>query len=275
MNARPGQISVLKVAGAGSVAVALVGAGLHFSAGSDGNPVTVGLAAGTTGAVALACPDVAGRLTNVPAQSQAGVTLELTNLVRQIANVNARLAREPGQAANQLNDIAGKRNAVIDRIILDITRVGGAEPAGLRSLAQCSLSTTGSAGVGTTAAPTVTAAPTPAPTIGNGSAQAGAKAKTVNCPAVRGQLPAVPAGATAEVSRNLALLDQQIAEANARLAGIAVHPEGGPNFIQNAILGPLKDKRVATLNRIATAIGRITNDRPSDLANLAPCTLNG
>jgi hypothetical protein len=95
----------------------------------------------------------------------------------------------------------------------------------------------------------------------------------VNCPAAGPDLPEVPAGAAAEVDSNLALLDQQVAEADARLAQLAVHPEGGPNFIQNAILGPLQDKRIATLNRIATAIGRIA-DKPADLVALAPCSLN-
>ncbi|POX57398.1 hypothetical protein C3492_43925, partial [Streptomyces sp. Ru62] len=36
---------------------------------------------------------------------------------------------------------------------------------------------------------------------------------------------------------------------------------------------PLKDKRVATVNRIATAIGR-TAAKPAGLDALAPCTLN-
>ena len=48
--------------------------------------------------------------------------------------------------------------------------------------------------------------------------------------------------------------------------------QGGPNFVQNAILGPLKDKRIATVNRIATAIGR-TAAKPQGLDSLAACTL--
>ncbi|MFF3449608.1 hypothetical protein ACFYXJ_21040 [Streptomyces sp. NPDC002667] len=99
-----------------------------------------------------------------------------------------------------------------------------------------------------------------------------AAANTVNCPAVAPSLPAVPASAKAEVDRNLALLNTQIAEANTRLANTV--GQGGPNFVQNAILGPLKDKRVATVNRIATAIGR-TAAKPQGLDALAPCTLNG
>ncbi len=82
--------------------------------------------------------------------------------------------------------------------------------------------------------------------------------------------PAVPASAQAEVTRNLALLDQQITEANKRLVDTV--GQGGPNFVQNAILGPLEDKRIATVNRIATAIGR-TADRPAGLDSLAACTL--
>ncbi|MEV6194469.1 hypothetical protein AB0M19_19010 [Streptomyces sp. NPDC051920] len=99
-----------------------------------------------------------------------------------------------------------------------------------------------------------------------------AAANTVSCPAVAPSLPAVPASAKAEVDRNLALLNTQIAEANKRLVDTV--GQGGPNFVQNAILGPLKDKRVATINRIATAIGR-TAAKPQGLDALAPCTLNG
>ncbi|MFJ2115405.1 hypothetical protein ACIOEX_26520 [Streptomyces sp. NPDC087850] len=98
-----------------------------------------------------------------------------------------------------------------------------------------------------------------------------AGASTVNCPAVAPSLPAIPASAQAEVDRNLALLDTQIAEANQRLIDTA--GQGGANFAQNAIVGPLKDKRVATINRIATAIGR-TAEKPVGLDALAECTLN-
>ncbi|MFJ9563078.1 hypothetical protein ACIRQQ_23920 [Streptomyces fuscichromogenes] len=94
---------------------------------------------------------------------------------------------------------------------------------------------------------------------------------TITCPDVASQLPAIPASAQAEVTRNLTLLQTQIAEANKRLVDTV--GQGGPNFVNNAILGPLKDKRVATINRIATAIGR-TAAKPTGLDSLAPCTLN-
>lgn len=110
------------------------------------------------------------------------------------------------------------------------------------------------------------------------SGQAAADGRTaaspgsVNCPDVAPSLPAIPASAQAEVDRNLALLNTQIGEANQRL--IDTVGQGGPNFVQNAILGPLEDKRVATINRIATAIGR-TAEKPAGLDSLGACTLNG
>ncbi|WP_234469578.1 hypothetical protein [Streptomyces sp. MBT62] len=94
---------------------------------------------------------------------------------------------------------------------------------------------------------------------------------TITCPDVKSQLPAVPASAQAEVDRNLTLLDTQIAEANKRLVDTV--GQGGANFVQNAILGPLKDKRVSTIDRIAIAIGR-QGTKPTGLDSLATCTLN-
>jgi uncharacterized protein DUF1996 len=104
------------------------------------------------------------------------------------------------------------------------------------------------------------------PTNGGGNG-----AQQIVCPDVAGQLPNIPAQAKDEVQRNLDLLKTQIDEANNRLTTSA--GQGGANFIQNAILGPLKDKRTATIDRIAIAIGRNTQ-KPQGLDKLAPCTLN-
>jgi hypothetical protein len=98
-------------------------------------------------------------------------------------------------------------------------------------------------------------------------------AQTIACPDVASQLPAVPAAAQAEVTSNLALLQRQIAEANQRLVTSA--GQGGPAFVQNAILGPLADKRRATIDRIQIAIGRHAA-RPTGLdTSLAACSLTG
>ncbi|MET8141199.1 DUF1996 domain-containing protein [Sphaerisporangium sp. NPDC005288] len=95
-------------------------------------------------------------------------------------------------------------------------------------------------------------------------------APTVNCPSVADELSDVPASAADEVRRNLALLDSQIAEANKRL--VATQGQGGSDFVRNAILNPLKSKRLATVERIAGAIGRVA-ERPEGLENLAGCAV--
>jgi hypothetical protein len=96
---------------------------------------------------------------------------------------------------------------------------------------------------------------------------------TVNCPSVAAALPAIPAGAAADVNRNLALLTQQITEANARLAELAENPVADRDFAENTILGPLRGNRISTIDRIVIAIGRFT-ERPTGLEELAACTLN-
>ncbi|MGC4746268.1 hypothetical protein ACLQ28_11460 [Micromonospora sp. DT201] len=96
-------------------------------------------------------------------------------------------------------------------------------------------------------------------TVGTGTA--------IACPDVTAKLPQVPARARAEVDRNLAQLQSQIAEADRRLAA-----EGnkGEAFIRSAILQPLRDKRRAVLDRITSAIDRV-GPRPQGLAQLADC----
>jgi hypothetical protein len=98
-------------------------------------------------------------------------------------------------------------------------------------------------------------------------------ASPISCPSVADRLPDVPRQARAEVDRNLRLLQSQITEAGDRLA--ATRGQGGPDFVRNAVLGPLKDKRTATVDRIALAISRTGAPRPQGLSGLAACTLAG
>jgi hypothetical protein len=104
---------------------------------------------------------------------------------------------------------------------------------------------------------------TPRPGGGKGNAS------QVDCPDVASKLPDVPDQAMDEVNRNLDLLDQQIGEANARIAKGDLKT---PQDIQNAVVGPLKDKRAATIDRIAIAIGRRAA-KPANLGGLAACVL--
>ena len=94
-------------------------------------------------------------------------------------------------------------------------------------------------------------------------------AYVVDCPSVRGRLGNVPAAARAEVASNLDLLDRQIREANDRLVRSA--GQGGADFVRNAVLVPLRDKRAATLDRIGIAIHR-TGAQSPDLGGLAACS---
>ena len=107
--------------------------------------------------------------------------------------------------------------------------------------------------------------------VGLGVASAAESVPTVSCPQLT-NLPAVPAQAQAEVQRNLELLNTQIGEANNRLRTSV--GQGGPNFVRNAILGPLADKRFATINRIETAIGRNAAKPDLNAEGLQTCTLN-
>ena len=107
--------------------------------------------------------------------------------------------------------------------------------------------------------------------LGVASAATNAAVPTVNCPQVNVNV-AIPAQAKNEVASNLALLQTQIAEANKRLVDTV--GQGGKNFIQNAILGPLADKRFATINRIETAIGRNAAKPDLNAEGLKTCTLN-
>jgi len=101
-----------------------------------------------------------------------------------------------------------------------------------------------------------------------GSAKDKASAQ-VDCPDVASKLPDVPDQAMDEVNRNLDLLDKQIDEANKRIANGDLKT---PQDIQNAVVGPLKDKRAATIDRIAIAIGRRAA-KPTNLGGLAQCAL--
>ncbi|MGW2684357.1 hypothetical protein ACWC6I_14545 [Streptomyces sp. NPDC001414] len=269
----------------GAAAVALSGAIVAGSAlagtpdrssGTDGARTLAAAASGT-----ITCPDVASRLPAVPASARAEVDRNLTLLRTQIQEANQRLADTAGQGGPNfvnnaiLGPLKDKRVATVNRIATAIGRTA-ARPAGLDALAPCALDAggTGTDTGGGTATGTSSAAPSTAATAAATAQPAGgtvgAGVGAVSCPDVAPRLPAVPASAQAEVDRNLTLLRTQIQEANQRLADTA--GQGGPNFVQNAVLGPLADKRKSTIDRIAIAIGR-TSAKPEGLDSLAACTL--
>ncbi|MEU6508049.1 hypothetical protein [Streptomyces sp. NPDC046942] len=282
----------------GAAAVVLSGAVIASSAlantpdKSDGttNARTLAASPGT-----ITCPDVASKLPAVPASAQAEVNRNLTLLQTQIQEANTRLQNTVGQGGPNfvnnaiLGPLKDKRISTIDRIAIAIGRKG-TKPTGLDSLAACTLNASGTKAGGTNAGganagganagnANAGGAKAGGGTASNGTAgqQSGGAAAsgntgagTISCPDVASKLPAVPASAQAEVTRNLTLLQTQIQEANTRLQNTV--GQGGPNFVNNAILGPLKDKRISTIDRIAIAIGR-KGTKPTGLDSLAACTL--
>ncbi|MFF1612940.1 hypothetical protein ACFVYA_34665 [Amycolatopsis sp. NPDC058278] len=265
----------------GAFALAIAGGALVIAT-TFGDPGAANAASGGQAAAGqITCPDVASKLPAIPAQAQAEVQRNLDLLNTQIAEANNRLQTTVGQGGPNfvqnaiLGPLADKRKSTIDRIAISIGR-RAEKPQGLDSLATCSVGGQSGTGAGAGAA-----APAPAQGTGNGgqsgnNGQNGNTGNTgnagvgqISCPDVESKLPAIPAQAQAEVQRNLELLNTQIAEANNRLQTTV--GQGGPNFVQNAILGPLEDKRVATINRIATAIGR-NAAKPQGLDALAPCS---
>ncbi|MFF3559286.1 DUF1996 domain-containing protein [Streptomyces sp. NPDC002574] len=99
-----------------------------------------------------------------------------------------------------------------------------------------------------------------------------AQAMTVDCPDVGNALTSVPEAAREDVDKELAALDGQIAEAYQRLKESSAAQQQDAAFAGNAILGPLKDKRAATIARILDAIDR-AGDRPQGVDGLAECSL--
>ncbi|MFE1886865.1 DUF1996 domain-containing protein [Streptomyces diastatochromogenes] len=95
---------------------------------------------------------------------------------------------------------------------------------------------------------------------------------TIDCPDVGSRLTAVPDGARADVDRELARLDQQIAAAYQQLQASAESVRQDPTAADGPIMNPLKEQRSATIERIAVAIDQV-GDRPEGLESLAACTL--
>ncbi|SDT51819.1 DUF1996 domain-containing protein [Actinoplanes derwentensis] len=211
----------------------------------------------------VTCPSVRNRLPAVPARARAAVDTRLASLDRVAAAADKRMAASKGRIDARLNasvlaDLRTQRARLIKGISDDIAAAGGGRTSGLVSLVECDASYDGMhAGMRHSVA---------------GVKAALAASAQIQCPTVRDKLPGVPAQAVGEVNRSLAELDRQLSEANERL--ITTRGQGGNNFVDNAILGPLKAKRTAVLDRIGIAISR-NAARPQGLETLAGCTVTG
>ncbi|MCR3751936.1 hypothetical protein LX88_005930 [Lentzea californiensis] len=238
-------------------------AGVAVAATLTAVTAAVAFAGGETVTGSIACPQPV--VPAVPAAAQAEVQRELANLDKQIAEANNRLRTSAGEGGPNfvqnaiLGPLASKRVAALNRIETAIGRVAE-KPEGLERFATC--------GLGQAPAVSAPAATTQPASTSADAGTGSAAGQVIECP-----LPVVqnvPAAARAEVDRELANLGKQLAEANERLRTSA--GQGGPNFVQNAILGPLASKRNAALDRIAISIGRV-GARPQGLERFATCSL--
>jgi hypothetical protein len=104
---------------------------------------------------------------------------------------------------------------------------------------------------------------------------AGQRVSTIDCPEVADGLPEdMPGQARGEVDLELARIDNRVTDAYQRLAQSRERIEQDPAFAENAILGPLRQERLASIERIAVTIDRVA-ERPQGMESLAPCTLRG
>jgi hypothetical protein len=254
-NARRWQIGA--VAG---VAVAIVGVGLGVASAAEAVPT-------------VNCPAVKIGVA-VPAQAQAEVQSNLQLLNTQINEANTRLKNTVGQGGPAfiqnaiLGPLADKRFATINRMETAIGRNAAKPDLNAEGLKTCTLNQNGGASAAQPTAVATSAAAGGGAASGSGNAAVG----NISCPQVSVNV-AVPASAAAEVQRNLELLNTQIAEAQKRLETSV--GQGGAAFVQNAILGPLADKRFATINRIETAIGRQSTKPNLNAEGLKTCTVAG
>ncbi|MCX5245490.1 DUF1996 domain-containing protein [Streptomyces sp. NBC_00201] len=107
----------------------------------------------------------------------------------------------------------------------------------------------------------------------NQTKAAAGQVATIACPDVQQKLTNVPDRARQGLATELANLDKQITEAYARLASTRQAQTQDASFVQNAIVGPLKEKRSATLDRIRIDIQRVGGQvDASGLGALAACT---
>jgi hypothetical protein len=107
---------------------------------------------------------------------------------------------------------------------------------------------------------------------GNQTKAATAQVATISCPDVGQKLTNVPNAARQGVATELANLDKQITEAYNRLASTRDAQTRDAGFVQNAIVGPLKEKRAATIDRIRINVQRAGGSFDNALRQLATCT---
>ncbi|WP_217165653.1 DUF1996 domain-containing protein [Streptomyces sp. AC512_CC834] len=105
----------------------------------------------------------------------------------------------------------------------------------------------------------------------NRTRSAAAQVATIDCPDIGQKISGVPERARGEVDGELATMDSQITNAYKRLATTRRAQAGDSQYVQNTILGPLKDRRKAIIDRIQLEINRAGGRADDNLDELAGC----
>ncbi|WP_028805152.1 DUF1996 domain-containing protein [Streptomyces sp. 142MFCol3.1] len=138
---------------AASAALALGGGGLiwanYYASAHEENSSPNTTKAAAAQVATISCPDVGQKLPDVPNQARTEVDGELATLDQQITDAYQRLtttrdaqARDAQFVQNSiLQPLKDRRSAIIDRIKLEISRVGGTAPDSLNTLAGCNATT--------------------------------------------------------------------------------------------------------------------------------------
>ncbi|MFI6564941.1 DUF1996 domain-containing protein [Streptomyces sp. NPDC050534] len=95
---------------------------------------------------------------------------------------------------------------------------------------------------------------------------------TIDCPDVGSKLTQVPEQARGDVDKELASMDQQVAEAYQQLQSATPEQRQDSGYTDDQVMKPLKEKRSETLNRIADAMEQ-AGQRPDGLGDMAGCSM--
>ncbi|TDC32860.1 hypothetical protein E1211_20220 [Micromonospora sp. 15K316] len=120
----------------------------HWGDGQQCQPGTGG--GSGSGGSAIACPDVAGELPEVPRRARAEVERNLGQLQAQVTQADRRLTAEGGRGEQFVRDsilrpLATQRRATLARITTAIDRFGP-RPQNLARLAECQVAPVGDGG---------------------------------------------------------------------------------------------------------------------------------
>jgi hypothetical protein len=110
---------------------------------------------------------------------------------------------------------------------------------------------------------------------GSGSEQPttrSAAGATIDCPDVGSRLTRMPDRARGDVDRELASMDQQIAEAYQRLQAATPEQRQDSGYTDDQVMKPLKEKRSESLARIGDAMDQ-AGGRPEGLDSMAGCSM--